>query len=281
MKSAGAIALPDALSESKRAALLNLLADDDPAIYQAVREKIISYGLQAAEWLRPHLLSNEPTLRRRAQEITLHFERQAADNVFLGFCLKNGQEFDLEHGSWLLAQTQYPRINLEGYQAMLDNWADDLRERLKFGGEAKIVLTTINHYLFERLKFRGNEENYYDADNSYLNRVIDRRTGNPINLSLIYSLIARRLRLPIAGIGLPGHFICRYQSTAAEVYIDAFNRGKFLTKADCSVRDDYLTPVSPRKMLLRMCANLHQIYLQLEQIEESTRLQRYIVALSR
>ncbi len=114
---------------------------------------------------------------------------------------------------------------------------------------------------------------------------MDQRTGNPINLCLIYILLARRLRLPVAGIGLPGHFICRYQSTAAEIYLDPFNRGKFLTKADCiqflinancSLRNDYLVPVSPRRLLLRICSNLHQVYQRLEQAVEAMRLQRYL-----
>ena len=113
MNSATAIALPEALSENQRAALLNLLADEDRAIYQTVRQKILSYGPQATEWLRPHVLSSDPALRRRAQEIVLHFERQAADTRFLGFCLKHGEDFDLEQGAWLLAQTRHPEINRE------------------------------------------------------------------------------------------------------------------------------------------------------------------------
>jgi len=290
MNAVAAIALPETLSESGRAALINLLADEDRAVYRTVRQKIISYGPQAAEWLRPHLLSNDPALRRRSQEIVLHFDRQAADNRFLGFCLKHGEEFDLEQGAWLLAQTRYPDINREAYQALLDHYAWQLRERLAPAADPKDVLSALNHYLFVELGLSGNEENYYEPENSYLNRVIDRRTGNPINLCLVYILLARRLRLPVAGIGMPGHFVCRYQSTASELFIDPFNHGKFLTKAECvqylvrgnySIRDDYLTPVTPRRMLLRICGNLHQIYLHLEQSEETTRLQRYLVALAR
>src|SRR5229473_2380644 len=108
MKSAGTIDLPEELSESQRAALLNLLADEDPAIYQTIRERILSCGPAAAEWLRPHTLSREAVLRRRAQEIVRHFERQAADTGFLAFCLRHGEDFDLEAGIWLLARTQYP-----------------------------------------------------------------------------------------------------------------------------------------------------------------------------
>jgi regulator of sirC expression with transglutaminase-like and TPR domain len=290
MKAAGTIKLPEEPSESRRTALLNLLADEDPAIYQVVRAKILACGPAAAEWLRPHTHSPDPTLRRRAQTIVSHFDRQAADNRFLGFCLKHGQEFDLEQGAWLLAQTQYPDINVEGYQALLDSYAADLRDQVDPDAEPESVLIQINEHLFDKLGYVGNKEDFYDAENSYLNRVLDRRTGNPISLCLVYLLLSRRLRLPVAGIGMPGHFLCRYQSTAAEIYLDVFDRGRFLTKADCvryllqgnyGVRDEYLAPVSPRRILLRICSNLHQIYLRHEFAEGSTRVQRYLIALAR
>jgi regulator of sirC expression with transglutaminase-like and TPR domain len=271
-------------------ALVSLLSDDDPLVYRTVREKILSCGPPAAEWLRPHTMSNDPALRRRARQLVLHFDRQAADDQFLAFCLRHGEEFDLEPAAWLLAQTQYPLINVEAYKALLDGYANTLRDRLQSSSEPQAILTIINQYLFSELGFAGNEENYYDPENSYLNRVIDQRMGNPINLCLMYILLARRLRLPVAGIGLPGHFICRYQSTAAEIYLDPFNRGKFLVKADCiqylintngSLREDYLAPVTPRRLLLRICNNLHQVYQRLEQANEAMRLQRYLVALAR
>jgi regulator of sirC expression with transglutaminase-like and TPR domain len=278
------------LSESQWKALVNLLGDDDPSIYQTVREKIVSFGEDAGEWLRPYRLSNDPLLRRRAREIVQHFDRQEADTWFLAFCLKHGEEFDLEEGVWLLAMTQYPDINVGAYRALLDHFAAELRERIDFSETDKEILTTINNYLFDELGFSGDQESYYDSQNSYLNRVVDRRKGNPINLSLLYLLLARRLQLPVAGIGLPGHFICRYQSTSEEIYIDPFHHGKFLTKADCiqylvsgshGLQDEFLAPVSTRRILMRICSNLHQIYSQMELSEETTRLQRYLVALAR
>ena len=278
------------ISPSQRVALLSLLGDEDPLVYRTVREKILSCGPSATEWLRPHTLSDDPALRRRARQLVLHFDRQAADDQFLAFCLRHGEEFDLEPGAWLFAQTQYPLINVEAYQAVLDGYANELRARLGSTTEPPAILTIINQYLFGELGFTGNGENYYDPANSYLNRVIDQRTGNPINLCLMYILLARRLRLPVAGIGLPGHFICRYQSTAAEIYLDPFNRGRILTKADCvqhlisahgSLHDNYLTPVSARRLLLRICSNLHQVYQRLELAAETMRLQRYLVALAR
>src|SRR5438105_10051661 len=107
MNAAAAIAPPEGLSESQRLALLKLLADEDSGVYQTVREKILSYGPPVLQWLQPHTLSEEPVLRRRVQELIQHFGRQASDNRFLSFCLKHGEDFDVEAGAWLLAQTQY------------------------------------------------------------------------------------------------------------------------------------------------------------------------------
>lgn len=290
MGSTAAIKPPSTLSESQKAALINLLDDESPVVYQAVREKILSCGTGVVDWLRPYTLSSEPAVRRRAQEIIQHLARQIADDRFLAFCLTEGNDLNLEQGAWLLAQTQYPDINLEAYTALFDSYAGELRERINPRGEAEHLLAAFNEYVFDVLRFHGNEQNYYDPENSYLNRVVDRRTGNPINLCLVYLLLARRLKLPIAGIGLPGHFVCRFQSSSEEYYIDVFNRGKLWTKAHCiqyllsrnyNVQDDYLTPVNSRKMLLRICGNLHQIYQHLEMAEEITRFQRYLIALAK
>lgn len=299
-------------SESQRAALVNLLTDDDPAIYQTVRTKILSYGQSAHAWLRSHALSNDPVLRRRVQEIIDHFARQTADGRFMAFCLNQGEDFAVEEysgsqpgkkdavrftdsarveeGTWLLAQTKYPVINVAAYQALFDSFAGDLRERIDFGAGAERILANINEYLYNVLGFTGNEQNYYDPDNAYLNRVVDQRAGNPISLCMVYLFVARRLRLPITGIGMPGHFLCRFQSSTDEIYIDAFNRGKLLSRADCikyllhtshGFQEGYLASATPRRTLLRMCSNLHQIYVHLEQPGETARVQRYIVALAK
>ena len=281
---------PNPPSESERAALVNLLSDDDPVVYQTVRDRILAWGPEARQWMRPHLLSDDPVLRRRSREIVRYFARQDSDTRFLAFCLKHGEEFDVEEAVWLLAQTTYPDINIEAYRAMLDSYTTDLRERLDGCADGKEALGIVNQFLFHELGFSGNEIAYYDPQNSYLNRVLDRRIGNPISLSLVYLLIGRRLGFPMVGVGLPGHFICRYQSASEEIYLDAFNRGKLMTKAGCAqmlshlsagARDEFLLPVGSRRILARICNNLHQIYQRLGLRDETMRLQRYLVALAR
>ena len=281
---------PAALSDGQRAALISLLADEDSAIYQMVRRKILSFGQAAAGWLRPHTLSGDAVMRRRALEIVRHLARRSSDERFVAFCLNHGEEFDLENAAGLLAQTEYPEANIEAYQALYDDWACKVQQRVDFSSTSEQILSGLNKYLFGELGFAGNEQYGSNAENCYLNRVVDTRTGNPISLCAVYLFIARRLGLPVTGIGLPGHFICRFQSTTREIYIDAFRQGRFWTKADCikhlvqtnhGLQEGYLAPVTPRRILLRMCANLHQTYAHLELTEEASRVQRYVVALAK
>src|SRR5262245_42720837 len=89
------------LSTRERTALLTQLADEDSAVYEATRKKILSFGAETIDWLRPHAISSDAVLRRHVLEIIGHFERKHADNQFLTFCLKHGEEFDLETGAWL------------------------------------------------------------------------------------------------------------------------------------------------------------------------------------
>ena len=278
------------ITESQKRALITLLGDEDPLVYRAVRGKLLSFGTAAGEWVRAHRLSNDPVLRRRSLEILEHFARAEADDQFLAFCLNQGEELNLEQGIWLLVRTRYPDVNPEAYAALLDSYAGELALRTKSLKSGREILAVFREFFFEILRFSGNEHNYYEPENSYFNRVLDRRTGNPISLSLLYLLLARRLQLPIAGIGLPGHFICRYQSSTEEMFVDAFNRGKLLTKADCirylaenypGYQEGFLTPISTRRILLRVCSNLHQAYSNQDSTAEVERLQRYLVALAR
>src|SRR5882672_11081990 len=111
MSTSAANTKPEPYSETRKAAFINLLTDEDPAVYQLVRGKILACGREAIDWLRPHTLSSDPALRRRAQEIIHHLARQGADDRFLAFCLNQGEDLNLEQAAWLLAQTQYPDIN--------------------------------------------------------------------------------------------------------------------------------------------------------------------------
>ncbi|MCC6234996.1 MAG: transglutaminase family protein [Verrucomicrobiales bacterium] len=273
------------LTEGQRVALLKLLADDDRVVSDVARQRLLDEGPEIGPWLKPHSLSDNPVLRRRTRDILLQFEAKGADARMRAFCRRAGDDVDLEEGAFRLAQTRYPDTLIDGYRAILDDWAGQVREWLPDDrSDADAVLAGIHVVLFQQLRLRGNEENYYDPDNSYLNRVIDRRLGNPISLCAIVLLIGRRLELPLAGIGLPAHFLCRYQTPTREIYLDTFHGGRLLSRSDCIAfvnqlgrpfENGFLHPVSPRRMLQRMCTNLEHAYESLELQPDLARVRHY------
>lgn len=276
---------PPPLTEGQRVALLKLLADEDRQVAEVARQRLVDEGPGLTDWLRRHALSDNPLLRRRAKDILLHFAGIEADDRMCAFCRRAGDDLDLEEGVMRLAVTQYPEINPEAYRALLDEWARQVQEWLPSDRtDVDGVLAGLHVVLFQQLGLKGNEENYYDPDNSYLNRVIDRRTGNPISLSIIVMLVGRRLELPLSGIGLPAHFLCRYQTPTREVYLDAFNGGRLLSRTDCisfvnqlgrPFETAVLHPVTSRRMLQRMCTNLEHAYENLELHAELARVRQY------
>ena len=277
-------------TDAQLSAMLTLLGDDDPEVRSAIRTKLVAGGEPVFRFLGRHRLHPEPSVRTRVRELLDHREAALRDGEFMAFVLGQGEQFDLEDGVWRFSLARYPDINVAAFRAQLDAWADRVRDSLRAGASGAETLLALNQVLFGELGFRGNSDDYHDPANSYVNRVMDRRRGIPISLSAVYLFVGRRLGLPVAGIGMPGHFLCRYQTSREEIYIDAFNGGKLLDRADCKRRiealavehdDSHLAPVTSRRMLQRMIANLHLLHKEKKQRTEAERLQRHLVALSR
>jgi regulator of sirC expression with transglutaminase-like and TPR domain len=281
--------------QPRQQALLTLLGDEDPVISDQIRDQLLKEEGTTRHWLEPHRLHPDPVIRRRVQSLLKQMKAREADAAFLAYIRIHGEYFDLENAVWMFVQTEYPEISVQGYLALLDLWAGEILESWKQEGgrhtlNGQELLDSINRQLFGHLGFRGNEENYFDFENSYANRVIDRRLGNPIGLCFLYLCLCQRLELPVQGVGMPGHFVCRYQTSLEEYYIDVFHGGRRLSRQDCirrlkSVGMDYdegsLHPISSRRILQRMVANLHLIYKEQKDREQVERLQRYLVALAR
>lgn len=287
--SPSALPLP-VLTESRLSALLTLLADDDPAVRATIRATLMNSGEAVFQRLEVHRFHTQPEIRKRVVELLDDRAREQTDREFIAYSLTHGEQFDLEEGVWCFVLTTHPSVNVRGYMAQLDEWADTLRQRIRPECTAEVSLQALNQYLFGELRFRGSSQDYFNPANSYLNHVMDRRMGSDLTLSLIILLIARRLAMPVTGIGMPGHFLCRYQSSWEELYIDAFLGGKLLTRIDCKRRianlaveydESFLAPLTSRRILHRMISNLFVIYKDLNHRAEMQRLQRYLSVLGR
>lgn len=190
------------------------------------------------------------------------------------------EQINLEKAALYIAQEEYPNLDVDEYLNAIDTMADEIRDRLPNESYPLRILQTINDYLYRDLKFVGNTDDYYDPRNSFLNDVLDRRTGIPITLALVYLAIAQRLEFPMVGIGMPGHFLIRPAVNEMEVFVDAFNNGEILFYQDCEERlrqiygqpielqPEFLEAVTPHQFLGRMLTNLKAVYLSRNEIEK-------------
>jgi regulator of sirC expression with transglutaminase-like and TPR domain len=184
------------------------------------------------------------------------------------------EELPLAEASLAVAAEEYPSLDEGKYLARLNELATRVRLHAPEPIRAASVLMAVRTVLYDEERFRGNDEDYYDPRNSFLNEVIDRRLGIPITLSILYIEVARRAGLRLEGVAFPGHFLVKYAPPGGpEVFIDAYNGGEVLSNDECVARfkaashgrpveQRHLASVGPRQILARMLHNLKRIYLE-------------------
>lgn len=192
------------------------------------------------------------------------------------------EQFDLAEASLLLAQDAYPGMDVGGYLGRLDDIAGAIRRRLAGDAFAEQKVLALNYYLFNELRYCGNIDDYYDPRNSYLNEVMERRTGIPITLSIVYLEIGRRIGLNLKGVSFPGHFLVKLSVKRGELVLDPFIGGEAQSEADLRQRlaqvlpagqaeraklEQYLEPATPRQIIARVLRNLKNIYTQTRKLE--------------
>jgi regulator of sirC expression with transglutaminase-like and TPR domain len=186
---------------------------------------------------------------------------------------KLDDEIDLGKAALYIAQEEYHNLDISYYIKSLDDMAAKVKKRLPSERYPLRVIQTINQYLYDELGYKGNTDDYYDPRNSFFNDVIERHTGIPITLSLLYLEIARRLNFAMVGINMPGHFLIRPDFQDTGIFIDAFNQGEILFQQDCEERlkqmyghpvpmqSSFIEAVGSKQILARILTNLKFIYL--------------------
>jgi regulator of sirC expression with transglutaminase-like and TPR domain len=180
----------------------------------------------------------------------------------------------LSDAALLIAKEEYPDLDVAAYRGRLERMAADVQRLVGGAGDSHRLLMGLNEYLFDRLGFRGNVEDYYDPKNNFLNEVLERRLGIPITLSVVYMDVGCRLGLMLRGVGMPGHFLVKYSGHDEELIIDPYGKGEILSETDCqrlldqvfggNVRFEagMLNAIGTRQILRRMLTNLKAIYIK-------------------
>ena len=199
---------------------------------------------------------------------------------------------DLTRIALEIARDAYPDLEPGPYLERIEALAARVRDRAPAAAKARQVLGQINWVLFVEEGFQGNTEDYYDPKNSYLNQVIERKTGIPISLSVLYRAVAHRLGLEMEGVNLPAHFMLRVDRGDETIFVDPFHAGALLDRQGCERRvaeligrpvvlsDREIAPCSLDLVVTRMLRNLKAIYLRGHDFSTALPVQRRLAALN-
>jgi regulator of sirC expression with transglutaminase-like and TPR domain len=256
--------------QTRLLALVSLLSDENPRVVAEARRALRELGSLALPSLDLAVAGPDAKLRSRARLARDEVRMTLLEGELRQLATRLDRDPDaLEEGCILLARTRDPDLDATTIRAALDAMADDLGSRLDDIRTPSVVAATLSRFLAHELGFQGNQRNYYDPDNSYLDKVLQRRTGIPISLCAVYMFVARRLGIPLVGIGMPGHFLLRHGQAEPAIFIDPFGAGRVLSETDClryldegefGYDPSYLLPMTDGTMLLRMIRNLLIIY---------------------
>lgn len=220
------------------------------------------------------------------------FLAQQARERFIAAVADSASSFDLGRAALLVAAEEEPQTNVEQCLTLLDEWGETARARVaRLSFDAAIE--AFNQFMFEELNFTGNQTDYYDARNSFLNEVLERRTGIPLTLSIVYMEVGRRAGFHVEGIGLPGHFIVRLSGSSdlgETIFVDPFH-GRTLTKAGCqdlldtvygghvALAEAHLRAATNAEILVRLLTNLKGIYVSAKLIKRALHIIERILLL--
>jgi regulator of sirC expression with transglutaminase-like and TPR domain len=214
----------------------------------------------------------------------------------------NAPGTSLAQAALVIARIEYPRLDPEPYLARLDAMGDAARRTIErhrdTSGDSSALccIKAVNEYLFEELRFVGNRDRYEDPRNSCLNEVIDRKTGIPITLSIVYLEVAQRAGIQIEGINFPGHFLVRCPKVSNKLnrglIIDPFHCGALLSEHDCRLllqrhvgsemafSRSLLSPATRLQVLVRMLLNLKRIYVHMRSFPQARDVTELLLAIT-
>ncbi len=251
--------------------LIYLLEDPDPEVQMGVKKRFEEIGENAV----PLLDQFRTETVNDSEKNTIN---QIIYNITVGSLFEDFSEVieqgvnnrrDLENALLLISRFGNPTLRVEDYRKKLDKLSSQIGSEVAYTPSVNEKMQIMLQYFFRELRFRGDAMDYHNPDNAYLDRVIDRRKGLPIMLSVVVMFIARRLSLPFYGVNMPIHFMLMYQTHNQEILIDPFDGGTIVTYNQCfyflkkngiEPRPEHLKKADEADILLRCIRNLIQSY---------------------
>lgn len=277
-------------------ALVKLLDDPDPEIYEHIEKRLLEYGAEVVHFLENAWEQSLDSLLQERIENIVHKIQFASVKEDLNLWYQSGA-FDLLQGALVVNRYQYPDLDEQKVILQIEEIKREIWLGLQYEMSSIEKIKLINHVFYNIYGFSGNTKNHHDPQNSYINQVLESKKGNQISLAIIYSTIAQKLDIPVYGVNLPQHFILGYidESKREEhefgvlFYINAFNKGaifgkhdvdQFLRQLNLDPLPGFYAPCSNVEIIRRIIRNLISAYENLgskEKVEELKELQDILI----
>lgn len=266
------------IDEKELDALVSLLEDDDHEVVNHVEGKLLSLGTGVIPYLEKEWMKNSliPSVRGRIEDIIHTLQYDLLREKFVEW--KEGGGVDLLEGMMLVANYQYPDLNLAFLTRRFEQYYHEAWAEFQGEMSPKEQIKVLNDIMYNKLKFRPNSKNFHAPSNGMINVVLESKRGNPLSLCVIYLLIAQRLKMPVYGVNLPNLFIVTYKTEETQFYINVFNNGIIFTKEDINnyleqlklaENDIYYQPCSNIEMVTRALRNLAASFEKLGEYKKS------------
>jgi len=267
---------------SEVAALIRLVEDPDPTIFGHVKDRLIGYGNSVVPNLESswHLTASEFEYQQRIQGIIQEIRTNEIKSDLQKW--KASSNRDLLKGTLIISRLQFPDIDEKFVEEELDKIKQKVWLEINDDNTAFEIVKIFNHVLFDLCGFESSKNNFYSPQNSFINTVLESKIGNPLSLSILYSVIAQRLQIPIYGVNLPNHFVLGFVDEFRTLkmlgfkddrnvlfYINPFSKGRifdhneienYLRSLNLPFERDYFEPCSNTEILKRMLTNLSYAY---------------------
>lgn len=273
------------MNENELKALISLLDDPDATIYQELEDKLIASGPPVVPFLEQQWeTSFDVLLQSRVEQIVHKIQFNEVKNDLQLWMISNQE--DLLEGLLIINRYQYSQLNEQEIHQQLAELKREAWYHMMYEMSPLEKVKLLNNILFREFGLSGNTSDYHAPQNSFINKVLETKKGNPISLACIYSLVAQRLDIPIYGVNLPKHFVLAYmnEEKPEEVlfYINVFNRGQvmqesdihaFLQQLNLPFSDQYTKPCGNLDIIRRVLRNLLAAYNHLDNVEKRDEIQ--------
>jgi len=258
-------------SKSEIESLIYLLEDPDPEVQMGVKRRFRELGEQAVPLLDQFRSESiHDSERNTINEIIYNITIGSLMEEF-SLLLENGiqNSATLEKAVLMLSRFGNPTIRIGDYERKMDQMARQIGTDIAYTPSIQEKMQILLQFVFRELRFRGDSKEYHSPENAFIDRVIDRRKGLPIMLSLVVIFIARRLNLPFYGVNMPIHFMLVYQTHNQQILIDPFDGGTIVTYDQCyyflkkngiEPRPEHLQKADEADILARCIRNLIHSY---------------------